>query len=167
MTWGFSHLGQKCGAHALPPLLGCLLLLGIQHLALLRDSAVWRVSGVAGPGLSQGGGRMCMMRECSKYEPRHSVPVFQSAQVLSKCSLPCSCVLVGHYMWFLVQCNELSLIGCTGHVNYTPLVPSRLLQSYRLSDNSDLVRYVCKDPSILFALNGWFRDRRIGDAVQE
>jgi hypothetical protein len=32
----------------------------------------------------------------------------QAQEVLSQCSLPCSCFPVGHYKWFLVQFNELS-----------------------------------------------------------
>jgi hypothetical protein len=40
----------------------------------------------------------------------YSALVFHSALVLSQFSLLCSCVLVGHYKWFLVQCNELSHI---------------------------------------------------------
>jgi hypothetical protein len=39
----------------------------------------------------------------------YSALVLLSALVLSQCSSLCSCVPVGHYKWFLVQCNELSL----------------------------------------------------------
>jgi hypothetical protein len=38
----------------------------------------------------------------------YSALVFHSALVLSQCSFWCSCVPVGHYKWFLVQCNERS-----------------------------------------------------------
>jgi hypothetical protein len=55
---------------------------------------------------------MCalVVSQCSAaYLACYSTLVFLSALVLSQCSRLCSCVPVGHYKWFLVQRNELSL----------------------------------------------------------
>jgi hypothetical protein len=51
-----------------------------------------------------------VVSQCSAaYLACYSALVFLSALVLSQCSRLCSCVPVGHYKWFLVQCNELAL----------------------------------------------------------
>jgi hypothetical protein len=51
-----------------------------------------------------------VVSQCSAaYLACYSALVLLSALVLSQCSRLCSCVPVGHYKWFLVQCYELSL----------------------------------------------------------
>jgi hypothetical protein len=51
-----------------------------------------------------------VLSQCSAaYLACYIVLMFLSALVLFKCSLPCSCVPVGHNKCFFVQCNELSL----------------------------------------------------------
>jgi hypothetical protein len=53
---------------------------------------------------------LSVVSQCSAaYLACYSALVFLSALVLSQCSRLCCCVPVGHYKWFLVQCNELSL----------------------------------------------------------
>jgi hypothetical protein len=73
--------------------------------------------------------------------------VFLSALMLFQCSRLCFCVPVGHYKWFLVQCNELSLSHGTYSLLFgqvlsslldPELTPSQFLVKLTLNKVSDL-----------------------------